>query len=426
MKPGERIPLHDHGDSNSGGTLAAHSTMATAAAGSSAASSASSGIEVAEDGTAVLVGATGIDATHGLDAADEGTGLVSLAVDESEFTYGGTGDMTAEAIGSTVSAGASHKPADAAHRHAMPSAAAPSGGYGTAAAGSAATILLSDAVLSKPTAADVDFSSDVTTSDATSGHHGLLPKLAGGTTKFLREDGTWQLVGSSSSTTFRGCSLSHSTTVSAAVSGTHYAMLMDTEQYDTDGFHFTSNANLTGTVAKTSGNVTIVGTGSSFTTELSVNQVVEIPGGTTEIFVVKTITDNTHIDVWVAPTQTSSGQTAVRRNRYIGIPSGLGGYYFLAASTQWAANATGSRTVAFGKNQIESAGNFNMLGAQRLMAANNSSTVIVGAWSPPTSLNAGDFVYAGARQDSGGALNFGDAGGGVDWLVSQFSVTRQG
>lgn len=39
--------------------------------------------------------------------------------------------------------------------------------------------------------ADLDVSADNTTADATTGHHGLLLKLGGGSTNFLRADGTW-------------------------------------------------------------------------------------------------------------------------------------------------------------------------------------------------------------------------------------------
>ena len=39
---------------------------------------------------------------------------------------------------------------------------------------------------------------DVTTLNATTSVHGLLPKLGGGTTNFLRADGTWNAAGSSS------------------------------------------------------------------------------------------------------------------------------------------------------------------------------------------------------------------------------------
>lgn len=43
---------------------------------------------------------------------------------------------------------------------------------------------------------------DVTTLDATTGAHGLLPKLGGGTTNFLRADGTWATPAGGSSATF--------------------------------------------------------------------------------------------------------------------------------------------------------------------------------------------------------------------------------
>jgi hypothetical protein len=39
--------------------------------------------------------------------------------------------------------------------------------------------------------ADLDVSADNTTADSTTGHHGLLPKLGGGSSNFLRADGTW-------------------------------------------------------------------------------------------------------------------------------------------------------------------------------------------------------------------------------------------
>lgn len=66
--------------------------------------------------------------------------------------------------------------------------AAPSGGYGAAAAGSGTDSMRATAVLPKPTAPDVDFSADVTNNNVTSGHHGLAPKIPNDATKFL--DGT--------------------------------------------------------------------------------------------------------------------------------------------------------------------------------------------------------------------------------------------
>ena len=93
-----------------------------------------------------------------------------------------------QAIADSAATGAAAVASRRDHKHGMPSAAAPSGGYGTAASGSAATVLRSDAVLAKPTAADVDFSADVTTSNVTTGHHGLAPKGDGSASHYL--DGT--------------------------------------------------------------------------------------------------------------------------------------------------------------------------------------------------------------------------------------------
>lgn len=117
----------------------------------------------------------------------------------------------------------------------------------------------------------------------------------------------------------------------------------DAEDYDTNAFHFTSNANLTGTVAKTNGSAAIVGTGTAFTTELTVNQVISIPGGATEIGVVKTITDNTHLDLWRNLANTSSGQTGQRRNSYMAIPLGRSGYYEIGAALSFGSATNSAR-----------------------------------------------------------------------------------
>jgi hypothetical protein len=104
-------------------------------------------------------------------------------------------------------------------------------------------------------------------------------------------------------------------------------MVYDTDTVDTDAYHFTSAAALTGTVAKTASSGAIVGTGTSFTTELTVDQVISIPGTAVEYVRVTTITDNTHIDVLPVLANNASGQTATRRSGAVVIPAGLGGYY---------------------------------------------------------------------------------------------------
>jgi hypothetical protein len=70
----------------------------------------------------------------------------------------------------------------------IPTKDTPATAYGTPAAGSATTYIGTGATIAKPTAADVDFSADVTTNNVTTGHHGLAPKAPNDATKFL--DGT--------------------------------------------------------------------------------------------------------------------------------------------------------------------------------------------------------------------------------------------
>jgi hypothetical protein len=68
----------------------------------------------------------------------------------------------------------------------------------SAAVGSAAFAARRDHKHGMPSSvlpATLDVSADNTTADATTGHHGLLPKLGGGTTNFLRADGTWNAPG---------------------------------------------------------------------------------------------------------------------------------------------------------------------------------------------------------------------------------------
>ncbi len=130
------------------------------------------------------------------------------------------------------------------------------------------------------------------------------------------------------------------------------ALSTTTKQSDTPvetaPFHFTSAANLTGTVSKTSGSKNITGSGTLFTTELSVGQVIAIPGTTTQYFVVATITDNTHLTVRTNANNTASGQTAARKNDVLVCPTGGAGYWRIMVSVgSSAASGTGSQEVWF-------------------------------------------------------------------------------
>lgn len=93
------------------------------------------------------------------------------------------------------------------------------------------------------------------------------------------------------------------------------AVSMDSEHVDTDNMHFTSAAALAaGTVSKTASSTTLTGSGTSFTTELSVGQMISVPGGTTERRIITAIASDTSLTVNSAFASTASGQILTRRN----------------------------------------------------------------------------------------------------------------
>ena len=76
---------------------------------------------------------------------------------------------------------------------------------------------------------------------------------------------------------------------------------------------FGSGTALAGTVAKTSGGTTLTGTGTSFTTQIAVGDVISVPHpGGTDVRRVATITNNTSLTVNLAWSATASGQTATK------------------------------------------------------------------------------------------------------------------
>jgi hypothetical protein len=115
--------------------------------------------------------------------------------------------------------------------------------------------------------------------------------------------------------------------------------------FDTDDFHFRSNANLTGTVTKVAGGVTITGVGTHFTSELSVNQAFLVPGGGgTDCVLVRSIESDTSLTVW--PNRpvgySAAGQTATLDPSVLGIPAGLGGMYIVVAQVDFRNTSDGS------------------------------------------------------------------------------------
>lgn len=137
------------------------------------------------------------------------------------------------------------------------------------------------------------------------------------------------------------CALSHSSNQSITSGGTFFPVSFNTEVKDTDTQHFTSSAALTGTVTKASGLSTLAGSGTSFTSELTVGQVIEVPGTLTEIAVITVITSNVAATINGTWTASASGQTATRRNS--GIVARTAGFYQIQYRIEFAANATGIR-----------------------------------------------------------------------------------
>lgn len=173
---------------------------------------------------------------------------------------------------------------------------------------------------------------------------------------------------------------------------------LDTNRFDTDSQHYTSAAALTGTVAKTSGSAALVGTGTLFTSQLSVGQVIDVPGTAVARRVVTSITDDTHLTVNANFTNTASGQTATRVNS--AIVARTAGVYTIAASAIFTANGAGYRGAVLLKN------------GTTLIDATNA--VAISAVGVPTQLSVGgmgaklaqwDYVELQVNQSSGGALD---------------------
>ena len=172
-------------------------------------------------------------------------------------------------------------------------------------------------------------------------------------------------------------------------------------------YHFTSDANLTGTVAKTATSTALVGTGTSFTTELSVGQCIIVPGTANEYRIVASITDNTNLVVYGAFANTANGQTAARTSTAIGIAKA--GLYIASASAYWNNDTTGNRSIAifknngeFGLDEVTSiSGNcagvsYGAIKTNTAPAATN--TVVV---TPPIPMDVGDFFQQECYHNAG-------------------------
>lgn len=134
----------------------------------------------------------------------------------------------------------------------------------------------------------------------------------------------------------------------SATTATATTIGWDTEDVDADNQHFTSSAALTGTVAKTAASNVLTGTSTLFTTELSVGQVISVPGTAAEVAVVTSIASATSLTVNTPFANSASGQTATRLNSPVVFRQP--GFYTLESTIYSAAVSTGNVTLQFRLN----------------------------------------------------------------------------
>ena len=199
--------------------------------------------------------------------------------------------------------------------------------------------------------------------------------------------------------------------------------------YDTDGYHpFLADANLTGTVTKTAGNVTIVGSGTAFLTELAVGDPVRIPGGETyypDVVVVASIADNTHFNAYAAPQFSGAGKTAVRDSTVFAVPASLAGYYQFTVMYNPRSGAGTIRETnlvfnGFDKGQDPVGSNNNIDENTYVAPVSGSETALVTPVGP-VHMAEGAYVQLFVYQDSGGTL-----GNAADLVGYPFTMWRVG
>lgn len=185
-----------------------------------------------------------------------------------------------------------------------------------------------------------------------------------------------------------------------SVSGTFLSF--NSERFDTDDMHYTSSANLTGTVAKSASSTTLTGTGTAFLTELSVGQVINVPGTATETRVVTDIASNTSLTVAVAFANSATGQTAARVNG--ALVARTAGLYYIAANAEWETSGTNGRLIIIALNPLTTAAfagtSIATEGGQATNGFTHRNNVSV-----IYPLEQWDYVRVTVYQDSGGNLN---------------------
>lgn len=244
----------------------------------------------------------------------------------------------------------------------------------TRAAGALTRITRSD--LADSLIADTDLAADLAANAAFTGAYAIAPKA----TRAYLSGATQSLT-----------------------SATVTVINLDGETFDDSTSHFTSAANLTGTVAKTAASATLTGTGTAFTTELSVGQVISVPGTAAEWRVVTAIASNTSLTVNSSFANSASGQTATRING--AITAMVAGRYRSVGQVEFTTNATSVRLARIMKNAGAATAPTGTLIGTQTARANGSVNDRVQVMTGTIALAQWDYVSLLGFQDSGGALN---------------------
>jgi parallel beta-helix repeat protein len=184
--------------------------------------------------------------------------------------------------------------------------------------------------------------------------------------------------------------------------------------YDNDGMHFTSITACTGTVTKGAASPNVVGVGTLFLTELSVGQVIWIPGTANEFRVISAIQDNTHLTVSSNFVNGAAGQTMTRDNTafvartpgvytitaMVSTPVQVAGTrrdIIITLNTQTATVAAGLVTATVGGSTIAQLTRDAVAAGAGIFNDSITRTVRLAQW---------DMLQFQVFQDSGGPINF--------------------
>lgn len=201
--------------------------------------------------------------------------------------------------------------------------------------------------------------------------------------------------GISTTPAFLGCSVFRSADYTSFPNAVFTVVPFDSEDFDTDNMHYTSASNLTGTAAKTAGSNVLTGTGTAFDTELSVGQVISVPGTAAEKRVVIGIASATSLTVSGNFANTASGQTVARVNSAIVFRTP--GIYRIEAAFAW--NNSGGTNVGCMMQIFKNGSTAQQL--CQITAMGGAWTGNEGAsWSRTVSLNQWEFIEMQAYTDN--------------------------